>query len=461
MKTAACSGVARFSMLIASGYALAGCGDEGRGNEGRGDEGRGDEGRGDVAGGETSEFSGGDIEGCPEIVSTTALDLQDEEVAAWVALAEGRHELSLLWRSDFVTDALSGFEEHTEVSLDVSVLAGRELEYGSGGYEGYEYAACDGAKARQLELEVALHTADGALTATFPHWVELYGSATAPGGPRMSSARVREGNGTYEEPSFTSSIELGLDAELGGTPLLGVSLDLATGSLRGNLTPFVSLPPSGSGDDSATWAPLSGIFPDDGCGRYDRAVPLDEVNGALGATPRAAYESSALRQPATYDAAWEEGVTEPYGPPASLNWTEVTVTAGAPTHACQDDDRVTIHASLGIETADGRVSLTQPATLSLGSSPTTIAGSKSRWIPAGSFQGMTGMDVDFGDGEFGAIDINHWNNDDGGIEGNLHVLAWREFESAPSTHPALRWCAGALCEAMWCAVAAGDCSEER
>lgn len=452
MKTSACSGVAGLSMLVAA------CG----GGERDGAEAA--EGRGDVAGGETSEFSGGDIEGCPEIVSNTALNLEDVEIASWAALAEGHHELALAWQRDFLIDTLSGFEEQTELTLDVTLLGGRELVYGTGGYDSYEYEGCDGTRARQLELDVALETADGALTANFPHWVELHSDPGAPGGRRLSSAQVREGNGTYGAPSFTSGIEFGLDPGLGGSPMLSVMLVFDAESARGSVVPYVVLPPQGErGGDSATWSPLSGSFPDDGCGAwYRRAVPLDEVNAELGTTPLAAYESSDLRQTATFVAGWEEA-GNPIGTPAIQSWTEVTVTPGAPTRACQESDRVSIHTSLSIETADGRVSLTQPATLSLGRNSGTIGGSLSPWIPTSAFQGATGMDVDLGDSEYGAVEINYWDDAGGDVEGNLSVLSWRNFDYDRSAHPQLRWCAGSKCDAMWCAVSGGGegCSEER
>ena len=45
--------------------------------------------------GETSEFSGGDRPGCSEVVSATRIDLGDAELAAWLELASGHHELHL------------------------------------------------------------------------------------------------------------------------------------------------------------------------------------------------------------------------------------------------------------------------------------------------------------------------------------------------------------------------------
>src|SRR5262245_29571265 len=64
--------------------------------------------RGDteIAGGETSEFSG-DIGSCALIVSNEPLDLTRADWAPWVALVEGRHELTLGWRRLFEVDTVT------------------------------------------------------------------------------------------------------------------------------------------------------------------------------------------------------------------------------------------------------------------------------------------------------------------------------------------------------------------
>src|SRR5688572_12983475 len=70
-----------------------------------------------LAGGQTSEFSGGDVAFgyCPQIESRTVLDLGREDVAKWVALAEGQHEISLRWQREFPDERVRGFQERTSL----------------------------------------------------------------------------------------------------------------------------------------------------------------------------------------------------------------------------------------------------------------------------------------------------------------------------------------------------------
>src|SRR5687768_2826634 len=118
-----------------------------------------------VAGGETSEFSGGDVvaDFCPVVTSRTILDLASQDVAPWVGFAQGHHEIPLRWRREFPDDRIRGFAEHTQLLLDVQVLAAEEVVCESApGDTGYETAGYR-SRLRRLELAVEFSSADGAV----------------------------------------------------------------------------------------------------------------------------------------------------------------------------------------------------------------------------------------------------------------------------------------------------------
>ena len=199
----------------------------------------------DVAGGETSEFSGGvGIEAC-EITSSEPIDLGDPELASWAAMAQGHHELTLGWRRLVLSDAVLGFAEHTSVSIDVNVPGGREIVYGSGGID--ELSFCDGHRGRQIELEITLATADGALAGTFRSWFEP--GFTNDGDTVLQRAML-------SSIDLNGTLELGLDPALGGRSQVDVSIDFGVDSVRGSLSPAVF-----PEDDTSGWAPWWPIQP--------------------------------------------------------------------------------------------------------------------------------------------------------------------------------------------------------
>src|SRR5687767_3650597 len=150
----------------------------------------------DVAGGETSEFSGGNIAYCPDEGATfTALDVESPELAPWVALVAGQHEAPLGWTAAFASDAIGGYEPRTRISLDVRVLGARDVVFGENSL-GYEGSDCNGTRAREIQLAVALRTADGALSGQFEHWVTPRVDENMPGGRYLSST-PKAGNGFY------------------------------------------------------------------------------------------------------------------------------------------------------------------------------------------------------------------------------------------------------------------------
>ena len=236
---------------------------------------------GDVAGGETSEFTGGG-DPCDEIASSEPVALDDPEVASWVAMAQGHHEQTLGWRRLVLSDEVVGYEEHTSVSIDVNVLGGRDIVYGSGGTP--ELSGCDGLRDRQIELEITLATADGAVATTYRNWfqpaaTDTRGMVLRPGGFNIDGAGVIDLSGT---------LELRPEPALGGTPLFWLDIELSADSVRGSLVPV--LMPEDSAWNLSLWGPIEAVFPDDPCGSQGRSIGLDEPFTGLISTPRALYE---------------------------------------------------------------------------------------------------------------------------------------------------------------------------
>jgi hypothetical protein len=396
-------------------------------------------GRSDVAGGEASEF-GGDIAACPEIASSEPLALDDPEVASWVAMAQGHHEQTLGWRRLVFSDEVSGFAEHTSVSIDVAVRGGREVVYGSGGNSAdYELGGCDGLRARQIELEIALATADGAAAITFRSWFQPW--VTDSGGIFLHHHGLNpDGSGVVD---MSGALELKLDPALGGTPHVGLDIEFHADSVQGSLYPEVS--PDVVAWNRSSWRPIEAIFPDQGCGSQQRPIGLDESFADIGA-PRAYYRRVA--------AAWER---EPLpavwkSPPSGVELspldvpppTTVRLDAGEPTHACADGSSVTVYAPLTVTTADGRVNLTQTFGSTL-YAPSAHINERTPWVPAADFDEHTGLDgVNLPSG-YGSIYLQNsveWR--DARVEGSLEVSQWDAFTDRVAAYPVLEWCSG-LC----------------
>jgi hypothetical protein len=392
-----------------------------------------------VAGGETSEFSG-DFGACPEIASSEPLDLDDPEVASWVALAQGHHEQTLGWRRLVLSDEVTGFAEHTSVSIDVNVLRGRDVVYGSGGSTDYEVGGCDGLRGRQIELEIALATADGAVTTTFRNWFEP--------APSDLHGMVLNHHGLNPDNSggveLSGLLELGLDPALGGTPRMWFDIEFSADSVQGSLYPGVS--PEDETWPRTSWTPIEAIFPDHACGSGEHPIGLDESFADIGDTPRAYYRRVAAtweREP--IPAVWK---SSPYGielspldvPPR----TEVRLDAGEPTHACANGTTATVYASLTVKTADGRVNLTQPFRSTLYSSGVYI-NERTPWVPAAAFDermGLDGVNLPNGYGSIYLQNSMEWRS--ARVEGSLEVSQWDAFTDRVAAYPTLEWCSG-LC----------------
>ncbi len=402
---------------------------------------------GDVAGGETSEFSG-DIGACPEIVSSGPLDLEDPEVASWVAMAQGHHELTLGWRRLVLSDEVAGFAEHTSVSIDVNVPRGREVVYGSGGSTDSELAGCDGLRGRQIDLEITLATADGAVATTFRSWFQPAPTDTRGMVLRRDGLNPDGGPGAVD---LNGTLELRPDPALAGTPRIRVELEFSADSVRGSLSPEV-LPEADSWDLSS-WMPIEAIFPDDPCGGGGRSIGLDEFFADLGGTPRAHYQRIATARGCERIAAvWSSSPSHVQPSPLDVPLdvpppTEISLNAGEPTLACAIETSVTVYAPLTVTTADGLVGFTQPFAFKLYDSSTFI-NERTPWVPAADFNARIGLGGVNLEGGYGSI---YFQNDvdlgNASVEGALEVSQWDAFTDRRAAYPVLEWCRGRQCAA--------------
>jgi hypothetical protein len=403
-----------------------------------------------LAGGESSEFSGGNIAVgfCPVELSHTPLDLESEDVAAWVALVEGHHEIPLRWRRVLPSDSIRGFEERTLLSLDLRPIAAEDVVCSNGGYGGYETEGLQGRVLRRFEFAVELATTDGAIRTSFQQRLFPVRSDNA------EEKLLVTGGSVLPFDAVGGALELGVDPELGAyTPTLQVELSFGANSVRGSLTPWVSLTDPALSD---TWAPVTGVFPapDEGC-EVGTSVPLDAQLDVLGATPRAAYEAARSRLPAgPITAGWQD----PQHAPGSFTWTDVTLSAGSPVRACLNGASVDVYTSLRIDSADAVLAAEASIITSvdaLGSSRMTggLGWTSSPWTPSAQFVATTRMrDLDVSLAQYAGFSLfqTFASYPDGEeLEGEFKVLTW-ENQHAREASPILHWCAGARCELHWC-----------
>jgi hypothetical protein len=422
-----------------------------------------------VAGGETSEFSGGEVAFgyCPVIESRTELDLGRDDVAAWVALAAGHHDVSLRWQREFPDEAVRGFEERTRLLLDVEVLSAEDVVCVSNpddtGYETSGYRA----QLRRLELSVALSTADGALQRAF-RGTFLVAPSDTRGGLYLA------GGERFPTAELEGTLELGVDPELAvAESMMNVHLAFGEQGVSGALTPWVILPgPYNEGGGRPSWTPVRGDFPapDEGC-RAGVVVPLDEIADGLGDTPRAAYDLARASLPtAPVTAAWEDASQ---GPP-TLTWTELSLRPGAATHACNNGGSIDVYAPLGLESADGRLLAEYPVVANVSLSSARAGQPRSAtdltlsvalgWALAEDFPTLAGMDeLDLGLADYGSVYLYQSFRVAGDeLRGQLHVTKWENHVATSAELPSLSWCAGSGCEREWCARTSpddGSCSE--
>jgi hypothetical protein len=430
--------VASLTMLL-----LAGCGDTTRAGAPV-----------QLAGGESSEFSGGDVAlgFCPVELSHTPLDLEREDVAMWVALVEGHHEVPLRWRRELPKGKIRGFDERTVLSLDLTPISAEDVVCGNGGYGGYEVEGLDGRVLRRFELAVELSTADGAIRAAFQQRF-----FSVPSGGFEQALRL-EGSSVLPFEEVGGTLELGVDPELEtDTQALEVQLSFDAQSVHGSLTPRVSVTGPLVGDDTPRWAPVTGLFPapDEGC-ELGTSVPLDTRLELLGATPRAAYDTARSRLPSgPITAAWRDALDAP----GSLTWTDVTLRAGSADHACLNGASVDVYTSLRIESADGALAAEPSVITTVDRLGSWAMSAGVGWAPSEEFLASAGIrDLDLSLAEYAAFSLyqTFGEHDDGEtLQGELGVAAWQEYH-ARAASPVLRWCAGARCAAYWCSLTATD-----
>lgn len=408
---------------------------------------------GDVAGGETSEFSG-NISSCPEILSSEPLDLADPEVASWVAMAQGHHEQTLLWRRLVQSGEVTGFTEHTSISIDVNVPRGREVVYGGAGNTDNELAGCEGLRARQLQLDITLATADGAVSASFSGWFQ-------PGPTESGGTMLRRGGlnpDGFDPAVVDGTLDLGLDPALGGTQQIGFDIEFHADSVRGRVSPDVSSrEPRKVWPEAPAWAapwwPIDAVFPDDPCGSEgteSHSIGLDQAYDIDG-TPRIYYQRMVTTRahellPAVWKGKPSNVEPSPLDVPLEVPPpTQVSLEPGEPTRACVSSTSLIVYAPLTVTTADGRVNFTQPFAFNMGGG-SAYAGERTLWVPAADFNehaGLEGMNLESGYGSIYFQNDVDWQRPS--IQGSLEVVQWDAFTERSMVYPVLEWCKGWLC----------------
>jgi hypothetical protein len=407
------------------GVLLAACGDSKRETPG--------DGRtvaADVAGGEASEFGGSSPYCLP--MSETPRDLADDDVAPWVSRVEGPHDVSFAWQRQFLTDAINGFEEKTRASLDVTVVEAYDVIFEAG---------CPQRAARQLELEVALQTADGALRGTFRHRVGTLPSSA----PTLGEPLYTYVNPHTREPTrlddFSGSIDYGLDLRGYFRRELGVALRFEGSSIFGRLAPFLA--PTNRRYPGGGFYPIIGVFPEDECAfKSGRSFDLDgDLTGFAEATPRALYERviSAWQRPVP--AQWEDGGS-----------TELTLIAGQPIRACQfgwlsEIWSVDIDVPVRLDTADARLAIEQTVSFHFYNGPgreeaSTGEGYSPRiWIPIDRFEEATGIKgAELGTAEYAMVAFsNVLDLAANSMTGSLTIPTWENDDEQRAGYPRLSW----------------------
>lgn len=245
----------------------------------------------------------------------TPLDLERADVAAFLGLAVGQHEVPLRWSREFPDDAIRGFEEDTRLVLDVTAISAEDVWCSTGGAGGDEAGGRDEWTQRRFELGVALSTADGAVVTSFRG--RFFPLSNVP----MLAGRRLLGGTTLPFEELDGALELGLDPELtDAETTFAVYLGFDEQGLEGTLGARVRLPGPVFGDDTPPWSPVWAAFPaaNAKC-ETGRRVPLDEPLASLGDTPRAAYLAALSRLPGPSTGVWQDPEA-----PRELAWTDLS-----------------------------------------------------------------------------------------------------------------------------------------
>jgi hypothetical protein len=364
-------------------------------------------------------------------MSETPRDLTDDDIAPWVAWVEVPHEVSFAWQRQFLN--VTGFEEKTRASLDVTVVEAYDVVFEPGCPQG-------GQRALQLELEVTLETADGALQGTFRHRV---GTRPSPA-PTLGEPLYTYFNPYTREPTslddFTGSIDYGVDLQRYYRRELGVGLIFDGSSISGRLTPF--LVPADGVNPGAGYQPIIGVFPEDECAfKSGRSFDLEgDLTGFPEATPRALYERFVSAWQSPIPAQWEDGGS-----------TELTLVAGQPSRVCQQSwlseiALVVVEVPVRLATADARLAFEQTVGLHFRKEPgsdAAIAGGDYPyiWIPVDRFEQVTGIKgVDFATAEYARFEFhNVLDLATNTVTGSLIVRTWENVDEQRAGYPSLTW----------------------
>jgi hypothetical protein len=421
------------------------------------------------AGGEASEFGGSLPLGyCPIEESVTSLALDRQDIASQLALAVGQHSVDLRWRKEFPDPAIRGFDEHTQLVVNVTPLAAEDVVCRTGGAGGHEAEGVDGSTLRRFQLGIELSTTDGAVRAEF----------SAPFFPSRDGTRQGQpmllGGANLPLADAAGSLEIGVDPDLAdSTQTLSIGLGFDGEAPRGSLESRVTLPGPILGDDTPRWSPVVGTFPppsDDPSCNVGTLVPLDEPLASLGETPRATYEAARGRFPsAPIQGIWVEELDGP-GEVGDLPWADVTLRLGEPIRACAGNGGVDLYGTLLVETGDGRVRA-EPEVISSIGRPLNWSGqsgdfwltmmSRSGWMLPAEFEPIAGVsDLDLGEAEYAGFSLfATFSSEDDLLTGDFQMVKWQDYFARVVGGTALHWCSGADCARRWCLHSAASEAE--
>jgi hypothetical protein len=414
------------------------------------------------AGGEASEFGGSVPLGyCPIEESVTSLALDREDVALELALAVGPHSVALRWRKEFPDPTIRGFDENTQLIVNVTPLTVEDVVCRTGGAGGYEAEGVDGSILRRFQLSIELSTTDGAVRAEFSAPFYPVRDGTRQGQPMLSGGAV------LPLADAVGTLVIGIDPDLAdSTQTLAIALGFDGEAPRGWLESRVTLPGPILGGDTPRWSPVVGTFPppsDDPNCDAGTLVPLDEPLASLGETPRAAYEAARGQFPsAPIQGIWVDEL-DASGEVGDLPWADVTLRLGEPIRACAGQGGVAIHAPMLVETGDGRMR-SEPevvATIDRGLGWSGQRGdlslmlmSRSGWMLPAEFEPIAGVsDLDLGEAEYASFSLfATFSSEDGRLQGDFSLVKWEDYFARPVDGTSLHWCSEADCARRWCQI---------
>ncbi|MDD9966548.1 MAG: hypothetical protein OXR73_10005 [Myxococcales bacterium] len=387
----------------------------------------------DTAGGETTEFPEGPGPGanpvpCSQVASRAPRALSDADVVAWAAAVDGRHELALAWKPQFLGGKVTGFEFETTIVLDITTVGAAEIRWAGG---------CTDPRTLHLELEIDLRVTDGSLSGKLPHVVSVVPGADPAAGAQLGSPWAP----SPPAVNFLDALQLGEGDLTGRRTELTFGLALVDGQLRGDLSIWVE----GEHDQDhlgvgAGATVLRAVFPDDGCTLVATPLALDallEDHGASGAALLAS--ATQILEAQAWPAHWRR---ELRGPDLSSTTTRFSVAAGE--RICVEPTRAQVPIILTLATTDSKLDFELPATLSFMPGATTSRlGLDSVWIPSADFKAITdveGADAGLRPADYGSIGLE-LTLDAGRntLAGQMYVDRFRDWDPQAADHPQLVW----------------------